>query len=158
MRLIAFVTASPLFAFEMNVPCQASPESRSTVCSGERARYAATWPASAAMPPSWKLVAPLRTLSASRCPWMSSVWRIWIRSAANPGFAGAAVGWSGRHATTSDTKSARHALRRLLLVRAVLQLVEAMVDAALREQVAVRPHLHDPSFVKDDDAVDVLDR
>src|SRR5438128_1819712 len=81
MRLIAFVTASPLFAFEMNVPCQASPESRSSVRSGARARYAETWPASAAIPACWKLVAPLRTVSASRWPWMSSVWRSWMRSA-----------------------------------------------------------------------------
>src|SRR2546428_7257900 len=159
MRLIAFVTASPLFAFEMNVPCQASPESRSSVRSGARARYAETWPASAAIPPCWKLVAPLRTVSASRWPWMSSVWRSWMRSAGSALLAVCALGATadGVHATATARRRARSDLDRGLM-RAVLQLVEPVVHTALREEVAVRPYLHDSTFVEHDDAVDVLDR
>src|SRR5438128_1167293 len=159
MRLIAFVTASPLFAFEMNVPCQASPESRSSVRSGARARYAETWPASAAIPPCWKLVAPLRTVSASRWPWMSSVWRSWMRSAGSALLVACALGATadGVHATATARRRARSDLDRGLM-RAVLQLVEPVVHTALREEVAVRPYLHDSTFVEHDDAVDVLDR
>src|SRR3989442_868312 len=159
MRLIAFVTASPLFAFEMNVPCQASPESKSSVRSGARARYAETWPASAAIPACWKLVAPLRTVSASRWPWMSSVWRSWMRSAGTALlFACAFVATAdGAHATATARRRARSNPDRGLM-RAVLQLVEPVVHTALREEVAVRPYLNDSTFVEHDDAVDVLDR
>src|SRR3989441_717231 len=159
MRLIAFVTASPLFAFEMNVPCQASPESRSSVRSGARARYAETWPASAAIPPCWKLVAPVRTTSASRWPCMSSVWRSWMRSAGSALLAACALGATadGVHATATARRSARSDLDRGLM-RAVLELVEPVVHAALREEVAVRAYLDDSTFVEHDDAVDVLDR
>ncbi len=44
------------------------------------------------------------------------------------------------------------------LVRAVLELIEAMVDTMLAEELAVRADLGDPALVQDDDAVDVLDR
>src|SRR3989442_6369692 len=159
MRLIAFVTASPLFAFEMNVPCQASPESKSSVRSGARARYAETWPASAAIPACWKLVAPLRTVSASRWPWMSSVWRSWMRSAGRGLLVACALGATadGVHATATARRRARSDLDRGLM-RAVLQLVEPVVHAALREEVAVSSYLDDSTFVEHGDAVYVLDR
>src|SRR6266699_2222212 len=85
MRFIAFVTASPLLAFEMNVPCQASPASINRVRCGARARNAATCPASCAMPPTRKLelAFALCTKSASRWPWTSSVCSSWIRSSAS---------------------------------------------------------------------------
>src|SRR6266699_7018751 len=85
MRFIAFVTASPLLAFEMNVPCQASPASINRVRCGARARNAATCPASWAMPPARKLelAFALVTKSASRWPWLSSVCSSWIRSSAS---------------------------------------------------------------------------
>ncbi len=85
MMLIAFVTASPLLAFEMKVPCQASPASTSSVRDGARDRKACTCPASCAMPPAWKLelVLALCTRSVSRWPWMSSVWSSCMRSAAS---------------------------------------------------------------------------
>src|SRR5438552_10049111 len=91
MRFIAFVTASPLLAFEMNVPCQASPASMSRVRCGARARNAAICPASCAMPPARKLelAFALVTKSASRWPWMSSVCSSWIRSSASAPAVGA---------------------------------------------------------------------
>src|SRR5512132_4051180 len=84
IRFIALVTASPLFAFEMNVPCHASPASMRSVRCGARARNAATCPASCAIPPARnvEIALALCTMSASRCPWMSSVWRSWTRSSA----------------------------------------------------------------------------
>ena len=52
MRVIAFVTASPLFAFEMNVPCHASPASTSSDRSGvARERSDRTCEATIAIPP-----------------------------------------------------------------------------------------------------------
>src|SRR5207302_9331651 len=117
-------------------------------------------PASAAVPPCWKLVAPLRTVSASRWPWMSSVWRIWIRSAASAPFAGAADGAaSGVHPRAIARTSPARARTGLYggFMGAVLELVEPVVHAALAEEVAVGPHLDDASLVEHDDAVDVLD-
>src|SRR5258706_960791 len=107
MRFMALVTASPLFAFEMNVPCHASPASMSSVRCGARARNAATCPASCAMPPARndEPAFALCTMSASRCPWMSSVCRSWIRSSPNAADVGAGV-TAGEHAQASESASA----------------------------------------------------
>ena len=43
-------------------------------------------------------------------------------------------------------------------MRAILQLVETVVDTALREQVAMRTHLNHAALVKNDDPIHVLNR
>src|SRR2546428_8431645 len=90
---------------------------------------------------------------------MSSVWRSWMRSAGSALLVACALGATadGAHATATARRRARSDLDRGLM-RAVLQLVEPVVHTALREEVAVRPYLHDSTFVEHDDAVDVLDR
>src|SRR4051812_46852433 len=108
---------------------------------------------------------------------MSSVCRIWNRSAASA--AAPAVedvpggGTEAAHApartrtraasmrlTASDATGTRlltGVLRRhrSCFVRAVLELVQAVIDAMLCEQIAVRAHLHHAALVQHDDAVDV---
>src|SRR5690348_8654030 len=174
MRVIALVTASPLFAFEMNVPCQASPPSTSSVRCGARARSRLTCAASDAMPPWVNVFVPLFTVSKSRWPWMSSVCRSWMRSSASVatvalGAAEFAGGTAAVHPTLSVSRRTEKSRRTAIdasgtrlpsvrggFVRAVLELVEAVIDAALREEILVRPELHDAPLVQDDDAVDVL--
>src|SRR5581483_702289 len=106
---------------------------------------------------------------------MSPVWRSWIRSAARAGTlaAGESIGTPAVvHATPTARTMAANRRRTATdasgtaslaplgdrLVRPVLQLVETVVDAALREEIVVRPHLHDAALVEHDDAIDVLDR
>src|SRR3989442_3371640 len=88
-----------------------------------------------------------------------AVWRSGIRAAGSAPLAAGALGATadGVHATATARRSARSDLDRGLM-RAVLELVEPVVHAALREEVAVRAYLDDSTFVEHDDAVDVLDR
>src|SRR5437867_3455596 len=105
---------------------------------------------------------------------MSSVWRSWMRSAASvvallvlvraaePG--ADAVGVAVVHAVAKARRRVTNRRRtdamlaRGSLVSAVLELVEPVVDAPLREEILVRADLHDASLVEHDDPVDVLDR
>src|SRR5712691_9513940 len=102
---------------------------------------------------------------------MSSVWRSWMRSDASAlaGFvaavpAGVVVGAVGGVHAVASARSREASRRRTdaMLARGglmspVLELIEAVVDAALREEILVRAHLNDAALVQHDDPVDVLD-
>src|SRR5438876_2111759 len=122
-------------------------------------------PARFAMPPrSNDAFEPLRR-SGSMRPWMSLVCRIWMcspsRVAASVG-AGAPAGkvktCCGRYWHAPISRAARTSANALRRDRTVLQLVEAIVDTARVEQLAVRALLDDAALVQHDDAIDVLDR
>src|SRR6267142_2937537 len=59
---------------------------------------------------------------------------------------------TARDASGSAVRLAGSARQRSF-VRAVLELVQPVVDAALREQVAVRAHLHHAALMQHDDPV-----
>src|SRR5439155_9923975 len=151
MRFIPFVTASPLLAFEMKVPCQASPASMSRVRCGARARNAATCPASWAMPPARKLelAFALCTKSASRWPWMSSVCSSWIRSSASVADVGVGATDGEQAAATARSSARRERSTEAMLTSSDAALAlggdaRVLRRADERHDIASALHRYDP--------------